>query len=244
MAHVTPPPVLIVRPQQSARGRYYVIAVLWIATVLLAAGIERWLDQRQIAVGPSASERDAVQKIEELQQRVTVLERSEQVARAANLDLQQNLRDRQEEIAGLRADLGFYSRLTGGGAKREGLSVQGLHLASGSNPRVYNFTATLTQTLKGGQTINGRARVSVNGVLNGKLTTVPWTDLASNQDSGGLPFSFKYFQQLSGSLMLPEGFTPNKIRIDAEGGGENGHTEREFAWSEAMSNPEVPDVTR
>lgn len=244
MANVTPPPVYVVRAQESSRGRYYLFGVLWLGTILLAAGTERWLSQRSLATGESAAAHETAQKMDELQQRIAVLERSEQVARAANLDLQQNLRDRQEEIAGLRADLAFYSRLTGGGTKREGLSVQGLHLASAANARVYNFTLTLTQTLKGGQTVSGRARVSVNGVLGGKLTTLPWSELASNQDSGGVQFSFKYFQQLNGSLMLPEGFTPNRIRVDAEGGGESGHTEREFAWSEALSNPEVPDVTR
>ena len=244
MAHVIPPPVYVVRQQESSRGSYWLIALLWIGSILFAAGVERWLSDRDVASGRSAANEETAQKIETLQQRIAVLERSEQVARAANLDLQQNLRDRQEEISGLRADLAFYSRLTGGGARREGLSVQGLHVTAGSGPRVYNFTATLTQTLKGGQVVAGHARVNVNGVANGKLTTLAWSDLAANQDAGGLPFSFKYFQQLSGSLMLPEGFAPNRIRIEADGGGESGHTEREFAWSEALTNPEVPDVAR
>lgn len=244
MAHVTPPPVFVVRPQQTSRGHYYLLAIAWAGSILLAAGIERWLSERSAANGRDSAAEESTQKIDTLQQRVSVLERSEQVARAANLDLQQNLRDRQEEISGLRADLAFYSRLTGSGARREGLSVQGLHLAAAANPRVYNFNLTLTQTLKGGQVVAGHARVSVNGVVNGKLTTVAWNELAPDQQTGGLPFSFKYFQQISGSLMLPEGFTPNRIRIDAEAGGESGHTEREFAWSEALSNPEVPDVTR
>jgi hypothetical protein len=244
MAHVTPPPVFVVRPQHTSRGHYYLLAVLWAASILLAAGAERWLSERNAVSGLTSAAQESTQKIDAFQQRVAVLERSEQVARAANLDLQQNLRDRQEEISGLRADLAFYSRLTGSGARREGLSVQGLHLATASNSRVYNFNVTLTQTLKGGQVVAGHARVSVNGVVNGKLTTVAWNELAPDQQAGGLPFSFKYFQQLSGSLMLPEGFTPNRIRIDAEAGGESGHTEREFAWSEALTNPEVPDVTR
>ena len=58
-----------------------------------------------------------------------MLERSEQVAKAAVGDLQQTLRDREEEIESLRSDLAFYGRLVGGG-KREGLAVHVLKVSA------------------------------------------------------------------------------------------------------------------
>ena len=240
MAKVLPPPVLIVRPRRMQRrwGKTLLFGLAWAASLVLVV----WLQQRfgiladQTAVAQAAHERG------DLLKQVAVARRGEQVAAAANGELQQNLRDRQEEIAGLRADLAFYSRLTDGHSKPEGLSVHGIHLKSGASPHVYNFTATLTQTLKSGEVSSGHLRVSVSGVRAGKLVTLAWAEVAPNQDASGLAFSFKYFQQVAGTLMLPEDFTPNRIRVEAGVGGDNGRTEQEFAWNDALTAPEVADV--
>src|SRR5262249_44205692 len=146
----------------------------------------------------AATKASADKERDALLQRIAVLERADQVSRAAYADLQQSLHDRQEEISALRADLAFYSRLTNGG-KLEGLNVHGIHLPRGASARVYNFSLTLTQTLKSGQIANGHVRLSLNGVQGGKLTELAWADLAPNQNGSGLSFSFKYFQQIAGT---------------------------------------------
>jgi hypothetical protein len=73
------------------------------------------------------------------------------------------------------------------------------------------------------------------------LVTLAWGDVAPNTDAAGLTFSFKYFQQVSGSLMLPEDFTPNRIQVDVAG-SEAGHVDQEFAWNDALSAQEFADV--
>ena len=239
MVKVPPPPVLVVRPQRTDRRwlRALVVAGVWLASLALAQVLLRQAG----TLADHAALAGAKKEQEALLQRIAVLERSEQVARAANGDLQQSLRDRQEEIAALRADLAFYSRLTNGG-RLEALSVHGVHLQAGAAPRVYNFSVTLTQTLKSGQIASGRVRLSVNGVQGGKLTALGWGEIAPNQEGSGLAFSFKYFQQISGTLMLPEGFTPNRIRVEADAGGEMGRADQEFTWADALVEQEVSDV--
>jgi len=244
MVYVPPPPLLVVRSHDPARRwRALMIVVLgWLVSVAVAAGGTVLLRERFAAAADQAVVSRLTGDNGGLRQRIAVLERSEQVARAANADLQQVLRDRQEQISALRADLGFYARLTGSGARREGLAVQALHLAAAAQPRVYNFTITLTQNMKAGQLASGRARLSVTGIHNGKIATLAWSELASHQDHAGLVFSFKYFQQLKGALMLPEGFLPNRIHAEADAGGDLGRAEQDFAWSEALTSPEVTDV--
>ena len=244
MVYVPPPPLLVVRSHDPSRrwraGSVWAIA--WLVSAALVAIGALWLRERSATTASQAQIDTLQQQNSALQQRVSVLERSEQVARSANADLQQVLRDRQEQIWALRADLGFYSRLTGTTTRREGLTVQGVHLASAGEPRVYNFTITITQNLKAGQLASGRARASVSGVREGKLATLGWSDLAAHSDAEGLAFSFKYFQQLKGTLMLPQGFMPNRIRVEADAGGEMGRAEQDFAWAEALATPEVSDV--
>jgi hypothetical protein len=244
MANVRPPPVLVVRPHRPEHRLRLalLIALAWLASLLLALGLLHLL-QGPIANVVDHSALVAAQgEIETLRQRNAALERSEQVARAANADLQQTLRDHQEQIAGLRADLAFFSRLTSGGGKREGLNVHGVRVQPGDSERVYNVTATLTQNLKTGQLAGGHVRMEVGGVMAGKLTTLPWGQLAPDQEANGLAFSFKYFQQIKATVMLPEGFEPNRIHVIADAGGDMGHADQEFSWSDALTAQEVPDV--
>ena len=240
MAKVLPPPVLIVRPHRAPRRwrGSLLLVVAWLASLAAVIVLLHRFDDLS---GQTAVTRVRNEHAELLKQ-IAVAQRGEQVAKSANGELQQNLRDRQEEIAGLRADLAFYSRLTDGHARPEGLSVHGVHLKPGAAGHVYNFTVTLTQTLKSGEVSNGHMRLSVSGARAGKLVTLGWGELAPNQDAAGVPFSFKYFQQVAGSLMLPEDFTPNRIHVEAQGGAELGHVEQEFAWNDALSAQEFADV--
>jgi hypothetical protein len=144
----------VVRTQRPARRwRWaFAVALLWLASLAGALVLQHWL----VGVDEHLSMARAQKDHDALLQKVAIAERAEQVARAANADLQQSLRDRQEEIAGLRADLAFYSKLTDGRSKPEGLAVHGVRMAAGATPGVYNFTVTLTQTLKSGQVASGR----------------------------------------------------------------------------------------
>jgi len=240
MAKVLPPPVLIVRPQRMQRRwrRTLLLGLAWAASLLLATLLQERFGilADQSAVARAEKERG------DLLKQVAVARRGEQVATTANGELQQNLRDRQEEIAGLRADLAFYSRLTDGHSKPEGLNVHGVQLRVGASAHVYNFTVTLTQTLKSGEVSSGHMRVSVSGVRAGKLVTLGWGEVAPNQDASGLAFSFKYFQQVAGTLMLPDDFTPNRIHVEASAGGDGARAEQEFAWNDALTAQEFVDV--
>lgn len=240
MAKVLPPPVLIVRPRRMQR-RWRATLLLGTAWILSLLAVPLLLQRFGALADQSALAQSGKQRDDMLNQ-LAVARRGEQVATTANSELQQNLRDRQEEIAGLRADLAFYSRLTDGHSKPEGLSVHGVHLKAGASAHVYNFTVTLTQTLKSGEVSSGHVRVGVSGVRAGKLVTLGWGEVAPNQDASGLPFSFKYFQQVAGTLMLPDDFTPNRILVEAGTGGDNGRAEQEFAWNDALSAQEFADV--
>ncbi len=247
MVNVTPPPQLVVQPYQPQRMKHFVVlaVLLWIVSFLI--GI--WFVRQSVSHGEAGQDNhehaallEAQTELEAQRQKISVLERSGQVSNVAATDLQQTLRERQEEIAGLRADLAFYSRLTGGNGKREGLAVHSVHLQPVEGSRAYNFTVTLTQNLKKTQMISGRIRISVEGVRDQQLTTLAWPELGQGQDTKGIEFSFKYFQRLPGTLMLPEGFAANRIKVSVDANGEGNGLEQDFAWNEALASEEANDV--
>lgn len=237
MVHVPPPPTLVIRPHaERPRWREWAtLGLFWFASIVVAVAAT-WVLRENVPADGLTQLRHALEQNATLQQRVAVLERAQQVENAANAQLQRQIGERQEEIAGLRADLAFYSSLTRADAKRDGLSVQALSLAPvRDNPRLFNYSVTLTQNLKPGQVASGQVRISLSGMRAGKLVTVDWADLADSADAKGVGFSFKYFQQIKGTLLLPVGFVPNGVRVEADAGSEFGKGSRDFTWDEVLT---------
>jgi hypothetical protein len=209
------------------------------ALLLLVLGFGLWGGWQAIAGrsadSPTPAQLQAQQKrIDTLEQRNATLSRSDQISRDANKDLQSALAERDEEIAGLRADVAFYERFVGATAQRRGLAVHELQLQPQTD-QAWHFTATLTQNLNRGAVNAGQLKVSVEGTRDGKLQKLAWDDLRQ-ANAPGVPYSFKYFQQVEGDLVLPPGFKPVRVivRLVPQGGPV---VEQSFAWNEAVRAP-------
>ncbi len=165
--------------------------------------------------------------VEELKQRQATLLASDRISRAANTEVQASLAERDEEIAGLRADVAFYERLVGATSQRKGLNAHAVEFAPEA-AGTWHYSVVLTQNLNRGAISQGQMRFSLEGVKNGKLTTVSWDELHQRKAVPGQEYSFRYFQQLSGSVMLPKDFTPQRVRVSLSGSG--GATTQNFDW--------------
>ena len=210
-----------------------------VVVLLLALGFGLWGAWQAIAGRnadqPTPAQLQAQQKkIDTLEQRNATLSRSDQISRDANSDLQSALAERDEEIAGLRADVAFYERFVGATAQRRGLAVHELQLQPQTD-QAWHFTATLTQNLNRGAVNAGQLKVSVEGTRDGKLQKLGWDDLRQ-ANAPGVPYSFKYFQQVEGDLVLPPGFKPVRVivRLVPQRGAV---VEQSFAWNDAVLAP-------
>lgn len=151
-------------------------------------------------------------RIDSLEQQVATLTRSDQISREANRDLQGTLAERDEEISALRADVAFYERFVGSTAQRRGLAVHELKM-SPQTDQAWHYTVTLTQNLNRGAVSSGRLTLSVEGTQDGKLQQLDWAALRQQPDAEGVEYSFKYFQQVEGEIVLPPGFQPLRISV-------------------------------
>lgn len=214
-----------------------IIAALWLgslaATYLLLRAtiapqfveVSRELAQARRAL--AAADNEKLQ----LQRTAAQHERGQQVADRANQELQQALIARQEEIASLRSDLSFYQRLMEGGAQQPGMSIHSLALRKTDNARAFQFALTLSQNLKRNRQASGTVEISISGEDGQKSARLGLAELGGTGPT--LEFSFKYFQQLSGLIMLPEGFKPASVRLKVLPEG-SGPIEREFMWKDVV----------
>jgi hypothetical protein len=225
---------VIVPKRATLRASRIALGLVWLLSLLLVAYIASRRAE-PAGSGPSPglfdysrarSAQDAV--IKDLRQQVTTLKRSDQISRNANIDLQSTLADREEEISGLRADVAFYERLVGSTGQRHGLNVHEA-VFSPETGGTWHYVVTVTQNLNRGSITQGQMRFSVDGVRAGKLLTAKWDDLLQKPNAPGQPFSFRYFQQLEGSVILPPGLTPQHVRVVLNAQGST--AEQVFAWS-------------
>jgi hypothetical protein len=207
------------------------IAYALIAAFVLALAFGAWGLWRVLSPAPGGTHAQAA-RIADLEQRVATLSRSDQISREANRDLQSTLAERDEEIASLRADVAFYERFVGATGQRHGLAVHDLKLQA-QDAQVWKFTATLTQNLNRGAVNSGRLTVAVEGSVGGRMQKADWATLRQQADAAGLPYSFKYFQQVEGDLLLPAGMKPVRVvvRLQPASGAA---VEQSFTWAEAI----------
>jgi hypothetical protein len=248
MVRIPPIPRLVVQAHDPARAwRRRAVGAVAVALAVVAA----WFGGAWLAAPlmthtktqyTSLREEFARQSetLEETRDGLASAEREAQVAQSANAALQETLREREQEIAALRADLGFYERLVGG-TQRRTLGVHQIVLRALDDPQAFAFELTLTQNMKKSALTEGTAQISIEGVRGGEVVTVPWRELSGRADGAPLEFTFKYFQRLQGTLALPAGLTPNRITVSAASkGGER--TQRDFAWAEALAPKEDDDA--
>lgn len=235
-----PPSRFRIVPREPSRRRFALtlvvlawgasVAAAWIVATYTAAPrlshaterlrqVERQLDKNK-------------DQLRSLSQREATLAVSDRISRAANTEIQATLAERDEEIAGLRADVAFYERLVGSTSQRKGLNV---HLAEFAvEPGgTWQYQIMLTQNLNRAAISQGQMRFSVEGVRNGQLATVGWDELHQKPAAAGQEYSFRYFQQLNGNVMLPRDFTPQRVKVTLL--GEDVAVEQAFDWKLATS---------
>lgn len=245
---INPRPQFEVRRVNPAASRRKLMLVLLLVLAAALAGAAAgiwWADRSHAAAGSSPAAAipmvGASGSAQAAAQEIATSRRSEQVARIAAQDLRKTLADREQEISALRADLAFYSNLVGSGDQGKSLSVHGVHIQPIDGSRAWNVTVTLTQNARRGEENRGRVKLAVEGVRGGKLSLMKWEQISAPDKADGIDYAFKYFQQLHISLMLPEDFTPNRLRVmvNPSRGKSLVHS---MTWSEALKSAEENNV--
>jgi hypothetical protein len=64
---------------------------------------------------------------------------------------------------------------------------------------------------------------------------LPLRDVSDDQSSLGIKFKFKYFQDITGELILPKDFSPESIQVVAQADGKKASKlERTYMWNDLV----------
>lgn len=149
-----------------------------------------------------------------LKQDVALLETHRDVDREAYKDVETSLAALQAKIQEQTNAIAFYRGIVSPADGTAGLRVQDLKLTRGQSERAYNIRLVLVQSLQHDRKVSGDVSLSIDGEMDGATTTVSYSQLLPADATAGWPFSFRYFQDFDREIVLPDGFTPEKITIE------------------------------
>lgn len=173
----------------------------------------------------------------EARQQLINLERGRVIDEQALNQARKTIVDLETRIGSLQSDLTFYKNIMAPSETSKGLQVDSLTLASNRRSGSHDFKLVLTQVGNNKSYISGVVAVNVIGLRNEKKEVVALRDLSEDIEDLGVKFRFRYFQDVEGTLELPEGFEPIEIQVVAQAEGrKSSQAERTFNWDDLTEN--------
>jgi len=197
-----------------------VIAVLFLFGAYLTFELGRIQAGHNIV--DAAAEQQALQQdiqglekqIVELKQEVALLATHRDIDREAYQVVETHLADLQRKIQEQRDAISFYRGIVSPADGGRGLRVQDLKLTKGTEERRFHVRLVLVQVMQHDRSVKGVVDFSIEGAQDGANVTYALEQLLPADADSNWPFSFRYFQDFDRELVLPAGFTPEKVNVE------------------------------
>lgn len=233
--------VMLVPVVPARRRRIRVYGGLGAALLLVVAFVAGDISGRE---GERAAERERdrlASEVSELQDKLKAardelaLHRtSAEMADQAQAQVRQEIRTLRDQVAELEEAVSFYKNVMAPGSDEEGLHIEKLAMAPADEPHTYDYKLVLTQLGNNRAYLSGQVQLQFTGQLEGKEVSLGGELLSDNSETG---FRFRYFQELTGRVRLPEGMAPSRIKVEAVATGRRrDRAERDFTWQLQENN--------
>ena len=114
--------------------------------------------------------------------------------------------------------------------------MQDLKLSKGKQDREFNLRLVLVQVKQHDRSVKGSVLVRLEGAQDGVAKSYSLADLVPPDVDGSWPFAFRYFQDFDRQLILPVGFSPERINIEVRSRTKSvASIEQSFPWQNGVS---------
>lgn len=174
---------------------------------------------------------------DQVRQEKVRLERAQAIDEQALNTARNTIAELEGSIANLEADLTFYRNIMAPSEVSKGLQVDQLSLRDARGEGRYDFKLVLTQVGDNKSYISGVVAVNIIGAQEGEQEVIPLRDLSEDVEDLGVRFRFRYFQDVEGTLALPDDFEPYEVQVVAKAeGSKASQAERTFDWRQLTEN--------
>jgi len=176
---------------------------------------------------------DGEREISRLSQRVGVLKKGGEVDRKANEGIRQTVKELKAQISNLEEEVSFYKGIMAPSSKDKGLRISKITIQPADSPGQFKYSIMMTQVADNSSFIAGLAAVNFVGNQAGEKVILPLRDLDTKVSDLGVKFRFRYFQEVTGSLTLPQQFLPEQVQVVLQSTGSKAQrVEQSIEWPE------------
>ncbi|MFT4888908.1 MAG: hypothetical protein ACJA2D_002431 [Pseudohongiellaceae bacterium] len=152
----------------------------------------------------------------ELRRQIAILDRSSVMDQRATEEVHSTIVTLQERVAQLEQDIVYYRQVVSDETGETGLVISQLDIATTSTAGVYSYKLVLRQLDADGDSyLIGFVNINLVGSQGEDQMIVPLREVSQEQELLDIRLRFKYFQNIEGSLSLPDGFVPERVQIAA-----------------------------
>jgi len=175
-------------------------------------------------------------RISVLKQEIALLETHREIDQEAYKVVEADLIDLQRKIQEQRDAIAFYRGIVSPSDGGRGLRVQDFKVTRGKDERQFHMRLVLVQVMQHDRSVKGDVEFSLEGTQDGVATTYNLAQLLPEDAKSNWPFAFRYFQDFDRELVLPAGFTPEKINIEVKSRTKSiASVKQSFLWQSALS---------
>lgn len=175
-------------------------------------------------------------RIEALKQEVALEQTHRDIEQTAYAEIETGLGKLENKIQEQREAIAFYRGIISPADGGRGLRVQDLKLTKGKEDRAYNLSIVLVQVMQHDRTVKGDVDFQLEGDQDGVAKTYRLEELLPPDANSYWPFAFRYFQNFERELILPVGFSPERINIEVRSRTKSVASKKQsFLWQTAKS---------
>ena len=217
----------------------FVIGVLVVGVLSFLAGHQKLKDQHErIATELADVSRDYAELREfevALRQQVANLESGRTIDDLAKQDIQETIRAYKAQVSQLEKDVSFYQNIMAPSDNARGLQVQKVELVASKVERRFDYKIVLAQVADNKSYVSGVVAVNLIGIQDEQEKVIALRDISEQQKALGIKFRFKYFQDITGDFVIPNGFVPSSIQVVAQTKGKKAsRLEQNFEWQKLI----------
>lgn len=152
-----------------------------------------------------------------------------QVAQQAQEQVRSEIRDLRGQLAELEEAVAFYKSVMAPGSVEQGLRIERFELAPAGTSGEVAFRLVLTQVGDNRNNVAGDVLLRLAGRQGNEAVQLSGSDMLV--EGSETRFRFRYFQELTGRLRLPDDVQAEQITVEAiSGTRRNQKTEKTYIW--------------
>ena len=126
----------------------------------------------------------------------------------------------QAEVARQSQQLEFLRGVVGRAGPAAEVTIRQVRVIASAAPGRYRLRIALAQPGRPDRTVAGNVRVGVEGQRGGRTVRLDLREVTA-QRVAQLPYRFQYFENIEVEIVLPNGFSPERVVVDVRPAGRN-----------------------